>query len=123
MTAEDIQDRAREVSALMAARLGLRGPDLARQVGRAGRLMPRAIRREARYLAQAAALAQNPKLLRMLDPAKVSRAHALVTDFLRAQDPGQRRWTALIGMAGVIGFNLLVVAGLVLVWLAWRGPA
>ena len=122
MTPEDIRQKADEVSALMRAQLGLHGADLARQVARAGRMMPRALRREARYLAQTAAMAENPKLVRMVDFARVSRAHGQVSAFLNGQDPRQRRANAVIGVVGVIAFNLLVVAMILIGWLAWRSP-
>ena len=122
MTPEDIRQKADEVSALMRAQLGLRGADLARQVARAGRMMPRALRREARYLAQTVAMAENPKLVRRVDFARISRSHAQVSAFLNTQDPRQRRANAVIGVVGVIAFNLLVVAMILIGWLAWRSP-
>ena len=123
MTHDDIELMTSEVSVLMATRLGLHGADLAVQVARAGRMMPRSVRRDARYLAQTASLAQNPKLIRMVDLDRVSRSHQVVTGFLRTQNPAERRITSALGIAAVIAFNLLILAFLVVIVLVWRGYA
>ena len=122
MTDDDIHVWAAEAQALMRERLGLRGADLAAQVARAGRLLPRAVAREARYLAQATALAQNPKLMRMIDTAKAQQAHARLTAYLRGVNRAERRRTRALGILGVIAFNLLVLALLVALWIGlWVG--
>jgi hypothetical protein len=64
-----------EVRKLMETRLRVRGKTLDQQVRKAGRLLPRAERREATYLAQAATVLDHPKLSRMVDPMKVAAAH------------------------------------------------
>lgn len=121
MNGEDILSWTSEARSLMQQRLGVRGRDLAAQVARAGRMLPRAVAREGRYLAQAAQLAQNPKLLRMIDPAKAARAHVILTDHLRGVRPGERRRNRALGILAVVGFNLLIVLLAGLAWLAWRG--
>jgi hypothetical protein len=116
-----IMMRADEIRQLLAERLGVRGRDLAQAVARAGRRLPRAVRTDARYLAETEALARNPRLVRMVDPQHFARASDNLTRHLTAIDPRQRRRTALINLAAVIAFNLLVVAILVLIVLVWRG--
>jgi hypothetical protein len=121
MTGDDVHAMADEVAALLAGRLGARGRTLARRLRRAGRRLPRHVAREARYLAQADDLARNPRLLRMIDPDRVIRAHALLRDHLRGIDPAAARLTRILGILAVIAFNLLVLAALLLALLAWRG--
>jgi len=121
MTGEDIHLWAAEARALMRERLGLRGADLRAQVARAGRMLPRAVAREARYLAQVADLAQNPKLMRMIDLGKAARAHAILTAYLRTRDPARAARDWWVNLMGVLAFNLLLMVGLVLGVLLWRG--
>ena len=123
MTGDDITTRTAEIGLLFEERLGLRGGSLDRQVRRAGRGLPRAIAREARYLAQAESLATNPRLWRQVDPARLQAAHRIVRDHLRGIDPRERRKTRIIGIASSAAFNLLAVTALVLVVLVWRGYA
>ena len=121
MTGDDIIARADEIGGLITERLGFRARTLARQIARAGRALPRPVAREARFLAQAAQIAANPRLVRMIDPARVDSAHRPVRDHLRGVDRADRRRARLIGIASVIAFNLLVVAVLVIAVLVWRG--
>lgn len=123
MTGDDITTRTAEIGLLFEERLGLRGGSLDRQVRRAGRGLPRAIAREARYLAQAESLAANPRLWRQVDPVRLQAAHRIVCDHLRGIDPRERRKTRIIGVASSAAFNLLAVTALVLVVLVWRGYA
>lgn len=110
-----------EIRTLLEERLKVRGRSLDRQVNKAGRLLPRRVRGQARYIAQAATLAQNPKLLRMIDWPRTEAAHAEVVAWLRTIDPSERRWTRIINMAALIAFNLLLIAGLLVGFLWWRG--
>jgi hypothetical protein len=110
-----------EIRTLLEERLKIRGRSLDRQVKKAGRLLPRKVRQQARYLAQAETLAQNPKLLRMIDWPKAETAHADVVAWLSAIDPSERRWTRIINMLALIAFNLLLLGGLLVWFLLWRG--
>ena len=65
-----------EVRNLMETQLWVRDKTLGQQVRRAGRLLPRAEQREAMYLAQAATVLAHPKLSRMVDASKATKAHA-----------------------------------------------
>jgi len=116
-----ITDWADEVERLMAERLRIRGRDLSRQIDKAGRLLPKAVRRDARYLAEAARLAPNPKLRRMIDVDKAARAHAVVTAHLATIDPKVRARTRLLRILAVIAFNVLLIGGLLIAYLVWRG--
>ena len=123
MTGDDIIARADEIGGLIQERLGYGGRTLARQIARAGRALPRPVAREARFLAQAAQIAANPRLVRMIDPARVDSAHRVVRDHLRNIDRRERRRARLTGIAAVVAFNLIVVAALVIAVLVWRGYA
>jgi hypothetical protein len=116
-----VQQMVDEVSAALDAKLGMRGRTLAAQVRKAGRLLPRGVKRDATYLAQTVDLSQNPKLSRMVDIDKVSRAHANVLAFLAGVDRGAQRRTAALNMIASIAFVFLVTGIVLLFVLVQRG--
>ena len=67
MSAVTIQQMADRVAEMMQQKLRLRGRGLAEKTRRAGRLLPKKVRAAAVALAEAAALAQNPR--------QIGRAH------------------------------------------------
>jgi hypothetical protein len=121
MSAGPVNKYVQEVRALIDARLRVRGRTLEQQLKRAGRLLPAAMQREGRYLVQAETFMDHPKLGRMIDAAKVETAHRRLVAHLKSIDPAERRKTRLLGIAGVISFNLIVVSGALIGWLVWRG--
>ena len=66
-------------------------------------------------------MAAHPKLALRVDRGRVARAHAEVCAHLRRIDPADRRRGAILGMLGGLAFNLLLLAGLALAFLRWRG--
>lgn len=121
MWGDDITTGTAEIGALLGERLGARGDTLAQQLTRTGRALPRRLRSEARFLAQAETMAANPRLAPLVDPARFARAQAALRDHLLAINPREARITRLLGTLAVIAFDLLVVAVLLVVLLRWRG--
>jgi len=116
-----LEQMVEEVREGLEKQLRVRGPSLEVQVRKAGRRLPRAVRRDATYLAQTVGLAGNPKLAKMVDMQKAVRAHRNVLAFLKTVDLGAaRRDLALQSMAS-IAFVVLVTAALVLFVLVQRG--
>ncbi|PHQ81095.1 MAG: hypothetical protein COB65_10520 [Thalassobium sp.] len=118
MDPDTLHKLVEEIRTLMRDRLRVRGRDLGRQVHKAGRLLPKRQRRDGAFLAQAAVLAQNPKLARMVDEDRVRRAHDDMVAFLKTVDPKDRAKGRLLGFLGVIAFNLLLIFA-VGVWYLW----
>lgn len=104
-----------------AERLGLRGPDLAGVVRKAGRQVPRRLRPAAAVLVEAERMAENPRLARLIDGARVERAARDLEEWLATQDPRERRRTRIINLAALGGFYILVTGALVVAVLVWRG--
>lgn len=117
----DIARRVETVQDLLTLKLGIKRQPFDRMLARAGRHLPRRIAGQAQVLAQAAQRAGHPKLARQLDSAAVERASTEVIAHLQAIDVADRRKGKLLGMAGVVAFNLLVVIVVFIVWLWWRG--
>ena len=74
MSGDILQSQVDEIRKLMETRLRIRGKTLAQQVRKAGRLLPRNMRRDATYLVQAETVMAHPKLSRMVDGAKAHHA-------------------------------------------------
>jgi hypothetical protein len=119
--ASDIHKQVEDISALLTKKLGLRARTFQAQVHKARRLLPRALRRDLIYLAQAESLADNPKLHRMIDMPRLDAAHRNALAYLDRIDIKQRRWSAALGVAASIAFGLLITAVLVIVMLVQRG--
>jgi len=121
MMDQDLDRMEAELTRLMHARLGLRGASLDVLTRRAGRSLPRAVRRDLASILRARALSAHPRLVPMVDGPALRAAAARVAGHLRGIDPKAQRFDRLLGLAGVLVFNLVVVALGVLAVLAWRG--
>lgn len=121
MSAVTIQQMADRVAGLMEERLRVRGTGLAEKLRKSGRLLPRRVRVQAELLAQSAALAQNPKLMMQMDQAAVAQAYDVCVRHLGAVNAWERRKGAIMGVAASIAAAMLMIGGLVLVVLRWRG--
>lgn len=117
----EIEQQVEEVRGLIRDRLQIDGADLADQLRRAGRLLPRARRADGRRLALAAQASQHPRLSRQVDVPGAAAAAARLADHLRRIDPSDRRRTRVLGVLAVISFNLLILIAITLAVLAWRG--
>lgn len=121
MDVNGLQHEVAEIRLLMEERLHIRGRDLEAQFRKAGRLLPRAIRREAEFLTQANLLIQNPKLARMIDAARARRAHQAIVRHLKSIDPKAERRGRILNFAAFVAFILLIVGIATVSVLYWRG--
>ncbi|MDG1129067.1 MAG: hypothetical protein P8N68_08185 [Paracoccaceae bacterium] len=121
MQTDDISHMAQELCTLFDEKLSLRRGTLQTRLNRAGRRLPARIRAQAQLVAEAETLADHPKLALRIDHVRVARAHAEVRAHLRSIDPADRRRGAILGLLGGLAFNLLLLAGLTLAFLRWRG--
>ena len=118
MTGDDVDSSASRISRLLEERLKLKGRTLEQQVGKLGRTVPRGIARDARHVARAQVLVQNPKLARMVDEREFRRAANAVIAHLEALDPRQIALDRLLLIAAKwSAFGLIVAGGLI--WYAW----
>lgn len=121
MDQKGLQRKAAEVEQLLGSQLHARGPDLARRLKKIRRLLPRNVRREISFLADAEKISHNPKLLKLIDWPRVDRAHKVAMTWLQGVDPNARRRDYLWSALGGVGLAVLVVGGLLIWILAWRG--
>ena len=121
MGAVTIQQMADRVAELMELRLRARGSGLAEKLARGGRALPRRVRAAAGTLAEAAQMAQNPKLLVQIDELRVAAAYDICLLYLGPLGRGARRKGAALDILATMAFSLVVVAALVIGVLVWRG--
>ena len=121
MTGDSVNKYADEVHSLIEERLRIKGRTLEKALARAGRLLPKWAHREGRYLVQATQLMEHPKLRLMVDEAKVLKARDMLVTHLRSIDSKERRTTRVLGVLGVISFNLILVFAALMAYLLWRG--
>lgn len=117
----DLKDRTDRLAKLMEDRLGIRGGGFGGKVRRAGRRLPRALRGEARYLAAALEMEDNPRLVHQIDWPRAERGAEALERYLRGVDGRGRREGLWLDWFAANAWNLLLVAGLVVLLLAWRG--
>jgi len=110
-----------EVRAGLADKLRVRGRSLAVQVRKAGRRLPRAVRRDAVYLVQTVGLADNPKLARMIDMARAQAAHRNILQFLQTVDVAAARRRIALQIIASTALAILVTGILLLIVLVQRG--
>lgn len=121
MTPQALEPQIQDIRTLLETQLRIKGATLDQQIKRAGRLLPRKIRAEAAFLVQANMLVQNPKLARMISADRAQKAHDAVATYLRGIDPKDRIKGRILNIAGMLAFNLLLIGGLVVAYLVWRG--
>lgn len=121
LDAQDISAKTSEVRQQLRAKLGVRSSSLDQGLRRAGRRLPRDVRRQGDVLLKAQKLAENPRLARQLRPVEVNAAYKRVTEHLRGIDVSDRRKGWWLSLAGSIATNLLLVSGAFLTWAWWRG--
>ncbi|QYK41249.1 MAG: hypothetical protein KF887_18045 [Paracoccaceae bacterium] len=121
MGAIAIQQMADRVAALMDERMGLGGQGLAAKLKRGGRRLPRRVRDAVARLAEAAEMAQNPKLLLQIDEERVAQDYDLALKHLM----GISAWDRRIGFLGrlVVAVLVAVIASgaLLVAVMSWRG--
>lgn len=121
MSAISVQQMADRVAALMEERLGARGTGLAAKLKSRGSALPRKVRKAAEDLTQAAAMAQNPKLLLQTDHEALARNYDLCLRHLTSMKRHSRAWDRTVAIVASVAMSLLVVVVLIVAVLRWRG--
>lgn len=113
----EIDAMAAKLSLALDEKLGLRRGSLARRVRKAGRRLPKRVRQQILQLAEAQKIAGNQHLARRLDGDALRAAQAEAMAHLASIDPRDRRIGAILGIAGGLVFNLiLLVLALIMIW-------
>jgi len=117
----DLDARLDKIAALMEERLGVRGDGFEDKFARAGRLLPRKLRREGALLVEARTMAAHPKLGRRVDERRLRKAARVFERYLARVDGSERRVTRWVNWLAGNALNILIVFALVVAVLTWRG--
>ena len=96
-------------------RMRLKGPNLERQVYKAGRNLPRKLRKDASVVLQALQVADHPKLSRMINRVQFDKAARNLIAHLSAIDPRDVAIGRLLTFLGKIS-AVLIVGFVLVVW-------
>jgi hypothetical protein len=118
MTLHQMTER---IGQLMEDRLGARGMGLRAKLAHRGGALPRAIRKQAAYLAEIETRAGNPKLAQHLDPDQVSAAYDACLRYLKPLGVSRRRNATISGIVASVSFSVLMTAAGVVAVMVWRG--
>lgn len=121
ITDKDMAAKSRKLRGLMQEKLDVRGRDLRQSLRRAGRRLPRRVRKSGAALMRAEMLAYNPKTARQVDPVQVEQDYEVLRNYLAGVDVADLRKARILSLTGAVVANLIVVAVLFVVWLWWRG--
>ena len=106
---------------LMGEKLRVKGANLKTRVKKAGRLLPKSVRRAAGELIEAHDMAENPVLATRLDPEAVSKAHKTCLRYLNEIDPKAAKSRARYNFAALISAQFLLIVGVAIAFMQWRG--
>jgi len=101
--------------------MGVKSRSLQQALRRAGRRLPKRLRTQGALIVETGKLAQNPKLARQIDETGVNQAFQALTQHLEAVDLKEQRKVRIMGIAGIVSANLLIVTAGFVWWLWWRG--
>lgn len=121
MAEKDIDAMARRIEALLDRDFGTGKRGLAAALDKAGRRLPRRMRKAGRMVADADFMAGHPKLVWQIDRKRVGRAAERLAEYLESVDPKARRIDMTLSILRSLAVNLLLLAGILLALAYWRG--
>ena len=109
-----------DISKLLEKHLHLTG-EFSKIMRKAGKHVPRKIRKRMNLLVEAAHIQGHPRLAQTLDEAALKVHARVVKQHLAQINLGDRRKGKVLEIAGTCAFSLLVVLALLFLVLRWRG--
>lgn len=111
---------ARKLEKLLGRQLGLNSGPLATRVIRGRRFLPKDVRKDLLFVAEAEHLSGNPRIARQIDRSQVRAAYRRSIWHLRGPATREVRKGRMLGALGGLVTNLVLVFVLVLAVLSWR---
>jgi hypothetical protein len=116
-----IRQLAERVHVLMGEKLGVGGKTLSARARKAGRMLPRQVRRASETLSDALDKSSDPRLRMQLDAGEISAAYAKCIKYLERIDRAKVKSRARYSLAATLAFQLLFVAACAAAVLRWQG--
>ncbi len=104
-----IEERLNELTAYMAQQLRLSGGTFADVAAKAGRKLPRRLKKDIAVISDAETLLQNPKLTRRIDEAQLAKSERRLRMHLEKFDPKAERRGEILDTIAKIAFVIVVV--------------
>lgn len=117
MSNADLIAAAEQIQTLLLGRMHIKSPTLEGQIHKAGRRLPRGIKKDARRVALAHQQALHPKLSRQIDYPAVENAADRVIEHLEAINPNDAIKDRILWGLGKIS-AVLIIAFIIAVWAA-----
>jgi len=111
---------AERLTALMRDKLELKAETFPAALHRAGRRLPRGLRRDGRIIVAALEQVRNPRLARIADGDGAARAARRLERYLNSLDPQADRARARAYFWAGLAFRIAVVIALLIAFLAWQ---
>ena len=117
----EMDETARRLEELLDRGFGTGGQGLATALRRAGRRLPRRMRRAGQAVVQAETMARHPRLVSQIDRRRVAQEAARLRAYLEEVDPRARRVDMALTILRSLALNALLLAALFLALARWRG--
>lgn len=117
----DIAAKARRLEELLDRGFGTGEKGLRHALRKAGRRLPRRMRRAGGVVADADYMAGHPKLFWQIDRKRVAREAEILEDYLKSVNPGKRRVDLLLSILRSLAVNFLILGLLIYALARWRG--
>lgn len=116
-----INQLADRVAGLLSEKLGAKGRNLERRLAHSRRELPRRVRRSGDALVAAQKMGANPKLAMRVDSEDLAKCYASISRYLVEVDGAAVRSRKRFNMLAAVAAQFLMVVGLLVALLMWRG--
>ena len=117
----EMHERTTTLAERMSAQLRVKGDGLADVAHRAGRKLPKRLKRDTQILIEAEELSGHPKLAKQIDLKNVIRAERRLNAFLDKQNPAAERRGEILDAIARIAFVIVTVVLAVFFTLIYQG--
>ncbi|AXI55810.1 hypothetical protein C1J05_16045 [Sulfitobacter sp. JL08] len=117
---KDLSEKAASLQAELQRAFGVKATTLAKALRKTGRRLPASLAEKAEAILQAQSYGGHPKLMRMVDPGEVEKAHSDIMAYLGEIDPSEARRNRLLNLTAEIALKLLFIISMVVLVLVWR---
>ena len=117
----DVRKTSDDLAARISEQLRVRGGGLDDVAAKAGRKLPRHLQAEVAVIVEAVEMADNPKLARLVDARRITKADRKVRKFLNKQDPARERRGEILDRLAAIAFVIFTIGLAVFFVLISRG--
>lgn len=118
MAEPTLSDQVTTIRTLFEERMRIKGATLERQIYKAGRTLPKSVRKAAKNVAAVQAMAEHPKLSKQVDQAALRKDAALVIAHLQKKDARDERIGRILVFLAKIS-TVLILGFVLTIWYLW----